>query len=162
RGRRRLVVGEAATKRSGRVGVDAVARAAEQLPQRLVQRLALDVPQRNVDRRLRKRVYTGATGVTGRGAQFAQDRLDALRIVADGQGAEFIDRSAQRAGHGAAVERKANAFDALVRLDAKYDDGAQPARLLRHVRQRIVLGYAQDIGLYSGDLHTISSAGAAS
>ena len=55
-------------------------------------------------------------------AQLAHDRLDAQRVLADGQRAEFIDGGAQRAGHGAAVERQADALDAAVGLHAQDDD----------------------------------------
>ena len=85
--------------------------------------------------------------------QLAHDRLDAQRVLADDQRAEFIDRAAQRAGHRAAVERQADALDAAVGLDAQDDDGAQPSGLFRHVGERIVFRDAQDGGLGPGDLH---------
>ena len=137
----------------GGIGLDPVARAAEQLPQRLLQRLALDVPQRDVDCRDRQRVDARATGIAGRRAQLAQDGLDPHRVLADQQRAQFIDRAAQRAGERAAVEGEANAFDAGVGLDAEDDDGTQAACFFRHVRQRVVFRDAQNGGLGPGDLH---------
>ena len=53
----------------------------------------------------------GRTNCPPRQPQLAHDRLDAQRVVADDQRAEFIHRAAQRAGHRAAVERDADALD---------------------------------------------------
>ena len=71
-----LVVRQAAAQRARGIGRHAIATAAEKLPQRLVQRLALDVPQRDVDRRERQR--EDAAGPANRRARRAawHDRLD--------------------------------------------------------------------------------------
>jgi hypothetical protein len=133
-----------------------------QLPQGLLQRLALDVPQRHVDRRQGQGEDAGGAARIARGkAQLAHDRLDQQRVLAHGQRAEFIDRAAQRPGHRAAIERQADAFDARIGVHAEDDDRAQPAGFLRHVGQRIVFRNAQDGCLGAGDLHGASSAGCA-
>ena len=51
----RLLIGQPAPQRARSIGRHPVATPAEQFPQRLLQRLALDVPQRDVDRRERQR-----------------------------------------------------------------------------------------------------------
>ena len=149
-----LLVGQAPAQRSAGIGRHPIAHPAEQLPQRLFQRVALDVPQRQVDRRQRQQEDAGGAAIVAGGeAQLAGDRLDAQRVVADDQRAEFVHRDAQRTGHRAAVERQADPLDPGIGLDAQDDDGAEPSSLLRHVRERIVFGNAEDVGQDFGDFH---------
>ena len=92
RGALRLVVGEPAPQRAGGIGRHPVAMAAEQLPERLVERLALDVPQRDVDGRQRQGEDAARpAGIAGAGAQLGDDLLDAQRILADGERRQFVD-----------------------------------------------------------------------
>ena len=148
-----LRVGQPTTQRAGRIGRNPIARTAKQLPQRLLQCLALDVPQRNVDRGHRQRVDTRAARIARRRTELPQDRLDPQRVLPDDQRAQFIDRAAQRAGQRTTVERDPNALDAGVGLQAKGDDRSQPPGLFRHVSQRVVFRDAQDAGFGLGDLH---------
>ena len=150
----RLTVGQAAPQRAGRIGRHPIPMAAQKLPQRLFQRLALDVPQRDVDGRRREGENPARpAGIAGAGAQFRGHRLDPQRIHADRQFGEFIDRPAQAAGHPAAVKRDRDALDAAVGAQFQRDDGAFAAFLLGHVGQRIVFGDGERDRLEAGDFH---------
>ncbi len=93
-GGQRLVELEAAPERAARIGRDPVAPAAQQLPQRQAERLPLQIPQRDVDRRHRQRQDAGRAGLAGRIAQLLGDRLDSQRVLADRKRAQFVDRMA--------------------------------------------------------------------
>ena len=112
------VVGQPAAQRAGGIGRHPVARAAEQLPQRLLQRLALDVPQRDVDRRQRQREdAAGPAGIAGGGAQLAQRSPRSAAGPRRSISAPSSSTArAQRAGQRAAVEGEADALDAAVGL----------------------------------------------
>ena len=144
---------EPAHQRAARIGRDPIARAAEQLPQRQVQRLAADVPQRHVERRQRQVEDAARPGRTGGGAQFGDDRLDAQRIVADDQCAQFVDRTPQRAGQRTAEISDADPDDPLVGLDLQSDDRAGCVRVFRGVGKRLVGRQGDDLRANAGNLH---------
>ena len=127
--------------------------AAQKLPERLVERLALDVPQRGVDGRQRQGEDAARPAAGIAGAQLGDDRLDALRVLADGRGGEILDGGMQAARQAAAIERDADAFDAGIGAQAHRHDRPLAAGFLRHVGQGIVLGDEQDAGLIARDLH---------
>ena len=90
-----LVERQVAPERAARIGRDALTCPAEQFPPRLAERLAADVPQRNVDRRQRQGEHSGRPGAPGRGAQLGDDRLDPQGVLADRQRPEIVDRALQ-------------------------------------------------------------------
>ena len=73
---------EATPQRAARVGGNPVAAAAQQLPQREAERLALDVPQRHVDRRHGHRHDPARAGAARSRGQFRRHGLDPQRILA--------------------------------------------------------------------------------
>ena len=71
------------SKAERRIDRHALARAAEQAPHRLAERLALDVPQRKVDRRDRMRRIAGLAAWHRLPVELFPDRLVRHRVVAD-------------------------------------------------------------------------------
>jgi hypothetical protein len=88
-----LVERQVAPQRAARIGRDALPCPAQEFPQRLVQCLAADVPERDVERCKRQGEHPRGAGAAGRGAQFGDDCLDAQRVFADRQRAEIVDRA---------------------------------------------------------------------
>ena len=85
RGGKLLAVEEA--KAEGGIDRHARMRAAKEPPDRLAQRLALDVPQRHVDRGERMRRVAGLAARHQRPVELVPDALVRERIVADDRGA---------------------------------------------------------------------------
>ena len=112
------------------VGGSAVASAAEHGVQTdLTQRLALDVPQRDVDGRQRQREDAAGTGARGGAPQLGDDGLDAHRVLADHQLGQRIDGRLAGPRQGAAEERDADALDAVIRPQLQ---GDKFTRLVAH------------------------------
>ena len=108
------------------VGVDAHAvavAAAEQLPERHIERARGEVPERRLDARDRVVHGAAARNVRGREVQSAHQRLDVTRIASLEERSELADRL-REAGR---AERLAPAVDAVVALDA--DDRPVVVRL---------------------------------
>src|SRR5207244_1671177 len=116
-----------------------VAMAAQELPQRLLERLGLDVPERDVDRRESEREDAARPAAVGGFAQPRHDRLDTRRILAYRKRGEILDCSMQCARHSGAIEGDAYPLDAAVGPQAQDDDRAHAASFLGHVGQRVVL-----------------------
>ncbi len=117
------------------------------------ERLALDVPQRDIDRRHRHRQDAGRAGRAGGVAQFARDRLDAQRVLADDERAELVDRVAQGAGQRAAEIGDAEPLDPVIGAQAQPDDRVFRVRVLRETGERLVVRQQDDAGFERGDFH---------
>ena len=154
---RRPVMRQVATERAGRVGRHPVAVATEQLPDRLLQRLALDVPERDVDGRMRQREDAARpAGIAGAIAQLAHDLLDPQRILADGELGQFLDGDLKAAGHLATIEGDADAFDAVVGAQAQRHDGPEAPGIVQRVRERVGFRNVQGRHFVADDLHGAS------
>ena len=133
----------------GRVDRHAVARAAEQPPHRLAQRLALDVPQREIDRRDRMRRVAGLPARHRLPVQLLPDRLMRHRVVADDRrSADAVDDLRDHVLLG--DRREAVADEALVGLDL--DMAAGERGLAVHARQRDVQRHVERSGGDTRDL----------
>jgi hypothetical protein len=149
---------ERQTAHQGAAGIsrDPLAGAAQQFPQRLVQRLAADVPQRHVERGVGQVEDAAGSGRAGGRAQLCYDRLDAQRILADHQGAEFVDRTPQRTGQRAAKIGHSDPDHPLVGLDLQRDDRPRCIGVFRRVGERLVGRQGYDRGANTGYLHWVS------
>ncbi len=92
-------------------------------------------------------------GGTGGGPQFRDDRLEAKRIVTDDQSAEFVDRTAQRAGQRAAEIGHADPGNPLVGFNLQSDDRPGCVWVFRGVGKRLVGGQGNDLRANTGNLH---------
>src|SRR5262249_39024265 len=134
---------------------DAIAKPAEEFPERLAERLAANVPQRDVDRRERQRKHAAGARTSRSVAQFADDRLDPLRVLADAQFAELIDRALQCAGQRAAVKADADPLDALIGAKRQDDHGPDAPLLFERAGERLVFRDIQDLRREAGDFHDV-------
>ena len=154
-----LVERQVAPQRAARIGRHPLARPAEQFPQRLAERLAADVPQRDVDRRQRQGEHPGRPGAARRGAQLGDDRLDAQRVFADRQRAEIVDGAFQRGGDGAPVKGHPDPFDAVIGIDPQDHDRPGGTRVFRGIGERVRLRHHQDLRADARYLHRSTSQG---
>jgi len=138
---------------AARVGGHALARAPYHLPQRQIQRLAPDVPQRDIDGRDGERQNASGPATRGGSAQLGMNRLGAKRIFTDRQGSERLDCLLQRAGQRGAEKGVADAFDAGVGTDAQRDDFARRSGRDRAVGEGLVGWQADDLRLNFRNLH---------
>ena len=139
-----MIEREVAHQRTARVGRHFVTRTAKQFRQRQIQRLALDVPQRNVDGRERQRENAAGPALPRCRAQFCQHRFDFQRVHTHGQLAQRLHGNAQRTGQCAAEEGRAQAFDTGVGAHGEGDEIACRAFRRRAVGQRFVVRQFHD------------------
>src|SRR5262249_15821700 len=117
---------------------------------------ALDVPESDVDRRHGHRQDPAGAGATGSRDQFRCHGLDAQRVLADRQRAEFVDGMPQGVGQPAAKIRHAQPFDPLVGPDPQGDDRVGRIRVVRKPGERLVVRQCDDPGANGRDLHDAS------
>src|SRR4029453_1682277 len=106
----------------------AVAQAAQQRADGAAERLALEVPARDVQRRERQREDATGAGAAGRATAPGGDRLGLGGILADDEGGQPVDGGLERGGERAAEEREAEADEALV---GPQPEGAAPTSVAR-------------------------------
>ena len=152
-GRQRLVELETAAEGAARIGRNMFAAAAEQFPEWQAQRLALDIPQRDIDRRQRHRKYPGGAGADRGSTQFRSDRLDPHRVVADGECRQLVDRMAQCPGQGAPEIGHSQSFDPGIGAEPQPHDRIDRVRVLRKAAERLVIRQCDNAGLDIGDFH---------
>ena len=135
------------------IGGHRLAQAAQQRRYRYTERLALDVPQCNVDRGEREGIDAAGAGRTRRRRERLGDQFHLERVQAQGERAERINRSLQGAGQRAAEEGEADALDAFVSADPQRDEVICRAKCGRAVGQWFFCRQAHDARLDMGDFH---------
>ena len=135
RGAFELIGRRSARERAAGIGGHAIAQAAKQPRQRNAERLAADVPQRDIDRRYGQGRHPAGAARRGRGAKLGRYLLGTQRVFALDKFAELLKRRFQRAHDLAAERGDANAFDAIIGLDLNREEFAQHAGHRRRADQ---------------------------
>ena len=149
--------GKIAHQGAAGVGGGAVAVAAEQGVHRLVERLALQVPQRQVDSRHGQGENAAGPGAAGRSAQLVGDALDVQRVLAHHEGAQRLDGFPQRLGQRAAEEGQPDARQPVVGAQFKGDELARGVANRQPDHQGIISRRAQHPGLHVRYVHVVGS-----
>jgi hypothetical protein len=138
---------------AARVGDDAIAQAAEQRVHRLAERLAAQVPARDVDGRQREREDAAGAGGAGGPAQLGNDGLHARRILADGETGQCLHGGPERRRERAAEEGHPDPDEPLVGPELQRDELAGIGGRGQTDDERIVGGRAEHASRRVGDLH---------
>ena len=110
---------------------------AEQPPDRLAERLAVDIPERDVDRRIAAHLGAGIARADIDAAQRAVVQLDVARILADQIGGDIVvDVAGDRTRR---PEGLAGADDAGIGVDAQPEQERKFGQLQRFERRRLSL-----------------------
>jgi hypothetical protein len=133
--------------------------AADQIRERKIGRLALDVPQRDVDGGDGVREHAARSEVAIERAQLADHRFDAQRIHPDHECRELFHHAGQRRDYRSAVKAavvsQAYALDAVIGAKRERHDIARSPVRDGAAGERLDSGQADGLDFGVGDFHCV-------